>query len=103
LDIAEDKVIAIKKVLGSYIYKIPVSFSKFIIGYLIGSVYALEDIIYILSINYYNNQLNVNSDNQNDICDLNFVPYKDSLLKIEVAISNFLVFIGSNIFLTFKK
>ncbi len=100
-DIAE--VMAIKKALGDYAYKIPVSSTKSMTGHLLGAAGSVEAIISILALQHQMIPPTMNLDNPSEGCDLDFVPHRARECKFSTAISNSFGFGGTNTCLAFRK
>ena len=100
-DIGETK--AIKKVFGKHAYELAVSSTKSMTGHLLGAAGAIEAIFSILAIKDQIAPPTINLDNPDEGCDLNYVPHKAQLRKIDYSMSNSLGFGGTNGTLLFKR
>ena len=100
-DLAE--VTGIKRALGDYAYRVPVSSTKSMIGHLLGAAGSVEAILTILSLDKQIVPPTINLDNPDDGCDLDFVPHTARDHRFTIAISNSFGFGGTNTCLAFKK
>jgi len=100
-DIMETK--AIKRLLGEYAYKVPISSTKSMTGHLLGAAGALEFVATVMSV--YTNKIHPtrNYENPDPECDLDYVPGHYRELKVDIAISNSFGFGGHNATLLVKK
>lgn len=94
---------AIKKALGEYAYKLPVSSTKSMTGHLLGGSGGIEAVATVMAI--ANDQIppTINLENPDPECDLDYVPHRSRSHKVEVALSNSFGFGGHNVTLAFKK
>lgn len=100
-DLCETEVI--KKVFKDYAYKIPVSSTKSQLGHTIGASGALE---VIFSIKMMQSEIilpTINLDEQDELCDLDYVPNKPIKHKVKYFLKNSFGFGGSNAALIIKK
>ncbi|WP_333023374.1 beta-ketoacyl-ACP synthase II [Wolbachia endosymbiont of Pentidionis agamae] len=95
------EVIAIKKLLGDYAYKVPISSTKSSIGHLLGAAGSVEAVFSILALNSGIIPPTLNLYNPSEGCDLNFVPLKAEAHHIKYALSNSFGFGGTNASLIF--
>ena len=100
-DIMETK--AIKRLLGEYAYRIPVSSTKSMTGHLLGAAGALEFIATVMSV--YTDRIHPtrNYENPDPECDLDYVPTTYREATVNVAISNSFGFGVHNATLLVKK
>lgn len=94
---------AIKKALGEYAYKLPVSSTKSMTGHLLGGSGGIEAVATVMAI--ANDQIppTINLENPDPECDLDYVPGHGRAHTVEVALSNSFGFGGHNVTLAFKK
>ncbi len=95
--------LAIKVALGEHAKKIPVSSTKSMTGHLLGAAGAIESIFTILALKDQVVPPTINLDNQDEECDLDYVPHQARELKFDAAISNSFGFGGTNGALVFKR
>lgn len=100
-DIMETK--AIKRLLGEYAYKVPISSTKSMTGHLLGAAGALEFVATVMSV--YTDKIHPtrNYENPDPECDLDYVPGHYREMKVDVAITNSFGFGGHNATLLVKK
>lgn len=95
--------LAIKVAMGEHAQKIPVSSTKSMTGHLLGAAGAIESIFTMLALRDQIVPPTINLDNQDEECDLDFVPHQARELKFDAAISNSFGFGGTNGVLVFKR
>ena len=95
--------IAIKRTFGDYAYKIPVSSTKSMTGHLLGAAGAIEAIICIESLRDNFVPPTIGYKNQDEDCDLDYVPNEGRSHEVNYALTNSLGFGGHNATLLFKK
>ncbi len=93
--------IAIKKAFGNR--SIPVSSNKSMIGHLLGAAGAVEAAATVLSVYHGILPPTINFETKDPECDLDVIPNKARVVKIEAAISNSFGFGGQNGVLVFTK
>jgi 3-oxoacyl-[acyl-carrier-protein] synthase II len=79
--------VAIKKALGKYAYRVPVSSIKPMLGHLVGASGAVELIATIMAIEKGQIPPTINYEHPDPACDLDYVPNKARAAKVEVALS----------------
>ncbi len=94
---------AIKLAFGDHAYKLAVSSTKSMTGHTLGAAGGIEAIFSILAIRDQVAPPTINLDNQDEGCDLNFVPHQAQPLKIQTTLSNSFGFGGTNGSLIFRK
>lgn len=94
---------AIKKALGDYAYKIPVSSTKSMIGHTIGAAGAIEALVSALAIKNDLIPPTINQQHKDPDCDLDYVPNQAREAKVNVAMSNSFGFGSCNVCLIFAK
>jgi 3-oxoacyl-[acyl-carrier-protein] synthase II len=96
---------AIKKALGDRAYQIPISSTKSMTGHLLGGSGGIEAVATVLAITHDRvpPTINLNLENPDPECDLDYVPHTSRAQTVEVALSNSFGFGGHNVTLAFKK
>ncbi len=94
---------AIKKVFNEYAYELPISSTKSMTGHLLGASGAVEAIAAIMAITDDQIPPTVNYEFPDPDCDLNYVPNKAIVKKVNTALSNSFGFGGHNVSLCFKE
>ena len=100
-DLAETA--AIKLALGAHAYKTAISSTKSMTGHLLGAAGGVEAVFAALSIYHQIAPPTINLFDQDEACDLDFVPNIARPMKIDVAMSNSFGFGGTNGTLVFRK
>ncbi|MCK5795533.1 MAG: beta-ketoacyl-ACP synthase II [Anaerolineales bacterium] len=94
---------AIRKVFADHADKLLVSSSKSMTGHMLGGTGAVEAAITVLSLNRGMIHPTINLENQDKLCDLNYVPNQARKLALDAAISNSFGFGGTNACLAFSR
>ena len=94
---------AIKKALGDAANNVAISSTKSMIGHLLGAAGGVEAVFSLLAIRDQVAPPTINLDNQDESCDLDYVPNTARQMKIDVAMSNSFGFGGTNGTVIFKK
>jgi 3-oxoacyl-[acyl-carrier-protein] synthase II len=94
---------AIKKLLGDYAYKVPISSTKSMIGHLLGAAGAIEAAICLFAMRDGVIPPTINYEKPDPECDLDYVPNTARKAKVDVALSNSFGFGGHNVALVFRK
>lgn len=94
---------AIKKVFGDSAYKVAVSSTKSMTGHLLGAAGGIEGVILSLSIKNQFAPPTINYEEEDEECDLYYVPNQGRNLKINYAMSNSFGFGGHNAVIIFKN
>ena len=94
---------AIKEVLKSHAYNVPVSSTKSMTGHLLGAAGAIESAFTVLSLYHGIIPPTINLDYPDPDCDLDYVPNQAREQKIDYALSNSFGFGGTNGCLAFKR
>lgn len=93
-DIGETE--AIKKTFGDHAYNLKVSSSKSMTGHLLGAAGGIETIFCALALHTGTLPPTANLDNQDEKCDLNYIPNKAIQEQVEYALNNSFGFGGTN-------
>ena len=94
---------AIKKVFGDHAYKLDVSSTKSMTGHLLGAAGGIESVFCIKALQEGILPPTINLDNQDERCDLNYVPNEAKKKEIKYALNNSFGFGGTNSTTIFKK
>ncbi|MGK7929745.1 MAG: beta-ketoacyl-ACP synthase II [Spirulina sp.] len=94
---------AIKKALGEYAYKIPVSSTKSMTGHLLGGSGGIEAVATVMAIAKDRVPPTINLEEPDKDCDLDYIPNESREVEVEVALSNSFGFGGHNVTLAFQK
>jgi len=94
---------AIKEVLNTNAYKVPVSSTKSMTGHMLGAAGGVESAITVLSLYHGVIPPTINLDNPDPECDLDYVPHHARETKIKTALSNSFGFGGTNVTLVFRR
>ncbi len=94
---------AIKEVLNSHAYNVPVSSTKSMTGHLLGAAGAIESAFTVLSLHHGIIPPTINLDYPDPECDLDYVSNGAREQKIDYALSNSFGFGGTNACLAFKR
>jgi 3-oxoacyl-[acyl-carrier-protein] synthase II len=94
---------AIKKVFGSYAYKVKISSSKSMHAHLLGAAGVVEGIVVLGALGRQTIPLTLNYENPDPECDLDYTPGVAVPLEFEYAMSNSFGFGGHNAVLIFRK
>ncbi|EHC2042584.1 beta-ketoacyl-ACP synthase II [Listeria monocytogenes] len=94
---------AIKTVFGDHAKKLAISSTKSMTGHTLGASGGIEAIFALLSIRDNIIAPTIHLKNQDEVCDLDYVPNEARETNVNVAISNSFGFGGHNATLVFKK
>ncbi|EAK8418159.1 beta-ketoacyl-[acyl-carrier-protein] synthase II [Listeria monocytogenes] len=94
---------AIKTVFGDHAKKLAISSTKSMTGHTLGASGGIEAIFALLSIRDSMIAPTIHLKNQDEVCDLDYVPNEAREANVNVAISNSFGFGGHNATLVFKK
>jgi 3-oxoacyl-[acyl-carrier-protein] synthase II len=100
-DVAETQ--AIKKVFGAHAYNLNVSSTKSMTGHLLGAAGGLESIFCIKALETGILPPTINLENQDPLCDLDYVANQPKKKDIMYALNNSFGFGGTNSSTLFKK
>lgn len=95
--------LAIKKLFGDHAYKIPVTANKSMLGHLLGASSAVEAIALIKSLQQGIIPPTINQEQQDPVCDLDYVPNSAREGSLNIGISNSFGFGGHNSVIVLKK
>ncbi len=93
---------AIKRALGEYAYRVPVSSTKSMTGHLMSGAGALEAVICIQTLLTGVVPPTINLETPDPDCDLDYVPNKARSAELNVVLSNSMGFGGHNATLVFQ-
>lgn len=94
---------AVKKALGEHASKVAVSSTKSMTGHLLGAAGGVEAVICALSLENQIMAPTINIDNQDEACDLDYVPNVARKANLNVVMSNSFGFGGHNASVILKK
>ena len=94
---------ALKRALGEYAYKIPVSSTKSAIGHTLGAAGAIESIFCLLAMRDDILPPTINYETPDPACDLDYVPNTPRKADVRVTLTNSFGFGGHNATLIFGK
>jgi len=100
-DISETN--AIKEVFGKYAYDLAISSTKSSTGHLLGAAGGVEAIICLKALEYNILPPTINLDEQDEACDLNYIPNKKISHKSNFVLTNGFGFGGHNASLVMKR
>jgi 3-oxoacyl-[acyl-carrier-protein] synthase II len=100
-DLAET--MAMKRCLGEHAMKVKVSSTKSMTGHLLGAAGGIEAIFSVLGIYHQIAPPTINIFEQDEACDMDYVPNIARNMMINVAMSNSFGFGGTNATLVFRK
>jgi len=95
--------LAIKKLFKEHAYRLAVSSTKSMTGHLLGAAGAVELIATLLSMQNGAFHPTINLENPDPDCDLDYIPIKARVGKIDYALSNSFGFGGTNATLVVKR
>ncbi|WP_068792303.1 beta-ketoacyl-ACP synthase II [Brevibacillus laterosporus] len=87
---------AIKRLFGEKAYQIPVTANKSMTGHMLGAASAVEAIALVKTLQEGIIPPTINQDNQDPICDLDYVPNKARKAEMRIGMSNSFGFGGHN-------
>lgn len=94
---------AVKKAFGDHAYKLAVSSTKSMTGHLLGAAGGVEAVICALSLQHQMLAPTINIENQDEECDLDYVPNTARKADLNVVMSNSFGFGGHNASVILKK
>ena len=100
-DASETK--AIKKAFGEAAYTVPISSTKSMTGHALGGAGAIEAVAVVKTIETGTIHPTINLTNQDEECDLDFVPNQARRVDVTFALSNNFGFGGQNASIVFKN
>ncbi len=95
--------LVIKKVMGDYAYKIPVSSIKSMLGHMIAAAGVVEAITCVKAMQHRLIPPTINYSEPDPDCDLDYVPNQAREADVKLALSNSFGFGGQNICLALKN
>jgi 3-oxoacyl-[acyl-carrier-protein] synthase II len=95
--------VAIKRAFGEHAYKLAISSTKSMTGHLLGGAGGLEAGITVLAIRDQIAPPTINLENPDPLCDLDYIPNRSRLMRIDCALSNSFGFGGTNGSLVFRR
>ena len=95
--------LVIKKAMGDYASKVPVSSTKSMLGHMVAAAGGVEAIICLLTIRDSIIPPTINYEEPDPGCDLDYVPNTARRSNVEVALSNSFGFGGQNICLALRR
>ena len=95
--------IAIKKAFGDHAYKVAISSTKSMTGHLLGAAGGVEGLICGLALKNGIIPPTANLDNQDPLCDLDYVPRVPRKADLQIAMSNSFGFGGHNATIILQK
>lgn len=95
--------LVIKKAMGDYAYKIPVSSIKSMLGHMIAAAGGVEAIACVLAMQHGLIPPTINYGEPDPDCDLDYVPNTAREAEVKIALSNSFGFGGQNICLALKN
>lgn len=99
----ENESSAIKTVFGKKAYDIPVSSTKSMTGHLLGAAGGIEAVFSVLAIDKGVIPPTINYEFPDPECDLDYVPNKSRMSRVDAAMSNSFGFGGTNACILFRK
>lgn len=94
---------AIKRALGDHAYQVAISSTKSMTGHIMGATGAIETIFCALALREQIIPPTINYENQDPVCDLDYVPNEARLATINVCLNHAFGFGGHNAVLAIKK
>lgn len=94
---------AIKQTFGEHAYKLHVSSTKSMTGHLLGAAGGIETIFCAMALHTNMLPPTANLDNQDEKCDLNYIPHKAIEKKVDYVLNNSFGFGGTNCSLILKR
>ena len=95
--------LALKRVFGEHVKRMPVSSTKSMTGHLLGGAGGLEAGISVLALRDQKLPSTINYAHPDPACDLDYVPNRARAVNFEYALSNSFGFGGTNAALLFKR
>ena len=95
--------IAIKRALGNWAYRVPISSTKSMIGHALGAAGALEAVACIKTILHGQIHPTINYEHPDPECDLDYVANESRYQQVDTVLSNSFGFGGQNACLVFRR
>ncbi|MGM0879811.1 MAG: beta-ketoacyl-ACP synthase II [Bacillota bacterium] len=99
----KSETVAIKKLFGEHAYRIPITANKSMIGHMLGAAGGVEAIALVKSIQEGIIPPTINQEQQDPVCDLDYVPNEARQADLKIGISNSFGFGGHNAVIVLKK
>lgn len=94
---------AIKRALGEYAMRVPVSSNKSMFGHLIHTAGSLEGCLSVLTIRHGVIPPTINYENPDPRCDLDYVPNHARQARVDAVMKNSFGFGGQNVSVVYKR
>lgn len=94
---------AIKQTFGDHAYNLHVSSTKSMTGHLLGAAGGIETVFCAMALHTGQLPPTANLDNQDEKCDLNYIPHKAIEKQVDYALNNSFGFGGTNCSLILKR
>jgi 3-oxoacyl-[acyl-carrier-protein] synthase II len=95
--------LAMKRVLGTAAYAVPISSVKSMLGHAMGAASAIEAAVCTLAVATDRIPPTINLESPDPDCDLDFVPNVARAHRVDVALNNAYAFGGTNTSVVFRK
>jgi 3-oxoacyl-[acyl-carrier-protein] synthase II len=99
----KSETVAIKKLFGEHAYRIPITANKSMIGHMLGAAGGVEAIALVKSMQEGIIPPTINQEQQDPVCDLDYVPNEARQADLKIGISNSFGFGGHNAVIVLKK
>jgi 3-oxoacyl-[acyl-carrier-protein] synthase II len=95
--------VAVKRLFGSYAYRVPMSSVKSMLGHTMGAASAIEAAVCALAVHSDRIPPTINLEEPDPECDLDYVPNRAREHRVRVAMNNAYAFGGNNASLVLRK
>lgn len=99
----KSETVAIKKLFGEHAYRIPITANKSMIGHMLGAAGGVEAIALVKGMQEGIIPPTINQEQQDPVCDLDYVPNEARHADLKIGISNSFGFGGHNAVIVLKK